>query len=166
MFCSKCGAVIEEGTAFCAVCGTKVGGPAVTVTGAPAGTTSGKAPSSGAPKGLGIASMICGILALVGKFFGGIVEFFLPIPITMFIFPLSLAGIITGIISNVLAKKRNQKLNGMTTAGLITSIIAMVLWVVETVITTIITTVLLLIYVGFIVLYIIGMAASIGSMNF
>ena len=120
---------------------------------------SGKAPSSGAPKGLGIASMICGILAIVGKFFGGIVEFFLPIPITMFIFPLSLAGIITGIISSVLAKKRNQKLNGMTTAGLITSIIAMVLWVVETIVSTILS---ILVVVGVVVIYVLYIVFMLG----
>jgi hypothetical protein len=139
---------------FCAACGTKVGAPEAVVVDA-----NGKAPSSGAPKGLGIASMVCGIVALAGQFFGGFIEFFLPLPITMMVFPAALAGIITGAISNSLAKDRKQKKNGMTKAGLITSIIALILWVVD-----IILSILLVIgVIAFYVLYIIFMIGMMGS---
>ena len=136
MFCSKCGAVIEEGTAFCAVCGTKVGGPAVTVTGAPAGTTSGKAPSSGAPKGLGIASLVCGILAAVGEFFG----YMLPVPLP--ILPLTIAAIVTGAVSKSKSTDRNQERSGLAVAGMTLGISAASIYMIEWVVSTIVSTIL------------------------
>jgi hypothetical protein len=158
MFCSKCGAVIEEGTVFCADCGTKVGAPEAVAVDA-----NGKAPSSGAPKGLGIASMVCGIVALAGQFFGGFIEFFLPLPITMMVFPAALAGIITGAISNSLAKDRKQKKNGMTKAGLITSIVALIVWVVDIVVEIILSILLVIGVIALYVLYIIFMIGMMGS---
>ena len=153
MFCSKCGAVIEEGTVFCAACGTRVEAPEAVVVDA-----NGKAPSSGAPKGLGIASMICGIVALAGQFFGGFIEFFLPLPITMMVFPAALAGIITGAISNSLAKDRKQKKSGMAKAGLITSIIALIVWVVDIILS-------ILLVIGVIALYVLYIIFLIGMMG-
>ena len=157
MFCSKCGAVIEEGTVFCADCGTRVGAPEAVVVDA-----NGKAPSSGAPKGLGIASMVCGIVALAGQFFGGFIEFFLPLPITMMVFPAALAGIITGAISNSLAKDRKQKKNGMTKAGLITSIIALIAWVVDIILSILLVIGVIALYVLYIIFMFVLMGYSAG----
>ncbi len=105
MFCQSCGKEIPEGAFVCIHCGTKA--PVAEAVRAKAPTVPGK--------GLGIASMILGILSIVGlccTAVGGA--------------PFSIAGLVTGIIGMKQAKESGLK-NGMALAGVICSVISLAL---------------------------------------
>jgi len=102
MFCSKCGAAIQEGSQFCNRCGQAVAGQ---TSAAQQGQIAPQfaAPASDAPtSGKALASMITGIFGFL---------FFLP----------AIAAIILGHISRSEIRKSNGHLKGtgMATAGLI-----------------------------------------------
>lgn len=103
MFCSKCGAAMQDGSRFCNQCGQPV---AVQPSSAPVpqvATPQFTAPAPDAPaSGKALASMITGILGLI------------------FFFP-AIAAIILGHMSRSEIRNSNGRLkgNGMATAGLV-----------------------------------------------
>jgi len=108
MFCPKCGMDNPNGTQFCAGCGEPFAPPVQPVYQQQNYQQPASAPDSSA-KGMAIASMVLGIIALVIPFFGVVCA-------------------IVGLILGVLAKKRLEAAGqptGMAGAGIVTSIIAL-----------------------------------------
>lgn len=125
MFCSHCGAQNADNTAFCSNCGANLTQPTATpVNGQPAGYPAAAGSIPG--KGLGIASMVLGIIALV-MFCTG-----------WFAMICALVGVVLGGIALKKAKDAGMK-NGMAVAGLVCSIVALAIdvmvyiWAVSTV---------------------------------
>lgn len=100
MFCPKCGAQNPDGATFCATCGEAFAAPQATVQ-VPAGAP--KVPG----KGLGIASLVLGIVAFI-----------------IFGIPCSITGLVLGAVGLAKAKAAGMK-NGMALAGVILSIVAL-----------------------------------------
>ncbi len=114
-FCTNCGAQLAEGANNCTNCGaaiesttTTVATPAVQP--APAATPAPTAPEAG--KGMAIASLVCGLVALFCS--GG---------------TLSILALVFGII----AKKQGSK-SGMATAGIVLGAVGIALMVIAVVI--------------------------------
>ena len=106
MFCQNCGKQNPDGIAFCANCGAALNGAAPVAPVAPV------APATVPGKGLGIASMVVGIISLA-------------------LFCTGWVAIVCAIIGTVLggvalkkAKDAGMK-NGMATAGLACSVVAL-----------------------------------------
>ena len=102
MICKSCQGQIAEDVAFCPLCGAKVcreneGKQTSATSDDPANT-------------LGIASLVCSVLAAYGHFFGIVPAL-----------PCAIAGIITGILSNKKAKAAGREKSDLATAGLLTS---------------------------------------------
>ena len=118
MFCNNCGALVEEGTAFCPSCGQAPGQEAQAqqaYTPAPAYVPPPPPPSGGTnnAQSMSIAALVCGILGIIGAF----------IPVVCF-FTLVLA--ILGVVFGIKARKLAQAgQSGMATAGLVLGIIGL-----------------------------------------
>ena len=131
MYCSKCGHPNDDNTTFCTNCGA----PLTEETAneqvesaqpqAPQQPMPQTQPSASVPgKGLGIASMVLGIVSLV-------LFCFLYIAI-----PCAIVGIILGIVSRNQAKKAGAP-TGMSTAGIVCSAIALGILVIVLILTII-----------------------------
>lgn len=125
MFCPNCGAQNPDNTAFCANCGTNFaqsaapvyGQPAAPVYGQPAAPVYGQpaypvAPATVPGKGLGIASMVLGIIALV------------LFCTSWFAVACAVVGVVLGGVGLKKAKDAGMK-NGMAVAGIVCSVIAL-----------------------------------------
>lgn len=117
MFCPNCGAQNPDNTAFCANCGTSFTQSAAPVYGQPAAPVYGQpaypvAPTTVPGKGLGIASMVLGIVALV------------LFCTSWFAVACAIVGVILGGVSLKKAKDAGMK-NGMAVAGIVCSVIAL-----------------------------------------
>lgn len=123
MFCPNCGAQNADNAPFCANCGSRFEqqAPAAPVYNpapgyAPAAPGYVPAAVTNPGKGLGIGSMVLGILSLVLWCF-----YYISIPG-------SLVGIILGAVGMKKSKDAGMN-NGMAVAGLVCSIIALAIWV-------------------------------------
>lgn len=105
--CPRCGGSNPTGAMFCGACGGGLAGLQTGQEPPPGGNMYGQAPASAPGTGLGTASMITGILALL-------LVCFLPVSV-----PLALAALITGIIH--LRRTRTVRAGrGMAIAGVTT----------------------------------------------
>ncbi len=132
MYCSKCGHPNDDNTTFCTNCGAPLtegtandqAQPAVQPQ-APQQPMPQVQPSTSVPgKGLGIASMVLGIVSLV---------FFCVLYLAI---PCAIVGIILGIVSRNQAKKAGAP-TGMSTAGIVCSAIALGILVIVLILTII-----------------------------
>lgn len=117
MFCNKCGAQIPDGADFCNKCGTPVSGgtPNTTVQHIHYNQPPTNPPQPNPGLGLGIASMVMGILGVLGCW--------IPI-VNIFTGILAIIGIILAAIS--IKKTPLGSSKGMAIAGLVCSIIGTV----------------------------------------
>ncbi len=115
MFCSNCGAHLPDDAVFCPDCGQSLltDAPKKQSVNPPEANDNVTVPGNG----LGIASMVLGILSIVFMCI-----FYLSIP-------MSITGLVLGAVSIHKAKTVNMK-NGMAVAGVACSIISIVLYVV------------------------------------
>lgn len=109
MVCKNCGQPMDEGTRFCKSCGADNAAPAY-------GAPTGAAPAGTPGKGLGIAGMICGIVAAVFCCWLGIFWYL--------VLPCGIAGIILSAIGLTQAKNAGSG-NGMAVTGLVCSIVGL-----------------------------------------
>lgn len=128
MICKNCGKELNDGLTACPACGAAVSSEEVLQP---------QAPAEGPAKNLGIASLVCSILAAYGHLFG-----LLPV------LPLSIASIVTGILSNKKAKAAGQKKSGFATAGLITGSVVAGLHVLSTIFALLLVGLYFLLYFG------------------
>lgn len=126
MFCQNCGQQNPDGTTFCANCGSALNGAPVAPA-APVAPVAPVAPAAVPGKGLGIASMVLGIVALVCFCTG------------WFAIICAIVGTALGGVAMKKAKDAGVK-NGLATAGLACSVVALglavavylyALWVLE-----------------------------------
>lgn len=119
MICKNCGAPLEEGVSCCDECGAQVDLEEA----APKTVAEELAESSGDAKKLGIASMICAIVAAARICFSSVVC--IPLPVV----PLIVAALVLWKKSGKTAKDLGQKKSGFALAGLIVGIASAVLFV-------------------------------------
>lgn len=116
MICNRCGNNCEPGMQFCNKCGNALPPQQQNTYSQPyygGGYSSGPTPSTPG-KGLGIASMVCGIVAIV------------LFCIWYLSIPCAIVSVIMGAVSISKAKEAGMK-NGMATAGIVCSVISLAL---------------------------------------
>lgn len=117
MFCQKCGTQIADGQSFCTNCGAPMGAQTPAQPAQPVQPAYNYAPAQVVPgKGLGVAGMVLGIIALV------------LFCIWYISLPCAIIGVILSAVSLKKAKEAGVK-NGMATAGVVCSCIALALMV-------------------------------------
>ena len=113
-YCKNCGSLNNDGVLYCASCGAPMQAAQPQQPIYPVNNYQQPVPQSVPGKGLGITSMVLGIISLVLFCFWFIA------------LPCAIVGIILGCISISQAKEAGMK-NGMATAGIVCSAIAIVL---------------------------------------
>ena len=113
-YCKNCGSLNNDGVLYCASCGAPMQAAHPQQPIYPVNNYQQPVPQSVPGKGLGITSMVLGIIGLVLFCF-----WFISLPC-------AIVGIILGCISISQAKEAGMK-NGMATAGIVCSAIAIVL---------------------------------------
>ena len=113
-YCKNCGSLNNDGVLYCASCGAPMQTAQPQQPIYPVNNYQQPVPQSVPGKGLGITSMVLGIIGLVLFCF-----WFISLPC-------AIVGIILGCISISQAKEAGMK-NGMATAGIVCSAIAIVL---------------------------------------
>lgn len=113
-YCKNCGSLNNDGVLYCASCGAPMQAAQPQQPSYPVNNYQQPVPQSVPGKGLGITSMVLGIIGLVLFCF-----WFISLPC-------AIVGIILGCISISQAKEAGMK-NGMATAGIVCSAIAIVL---------------------------------------
>lgn len=116
-YCKNCGSLNNDGVLYCASCGAPMQAAQPQQPIYPVNNYQQPVPQSVPGKGLGITSMVLGIVGLVLFCF-----WYISIPC-------AIVGIILGCISKSHAKEAGMK-NGMATAGIICSAIAIALAIV------------------------------------
>ncbi len=128
MFCIKCGSQNLDCAKFCQSCGSEIKASDTFISPPSYGTQPHSAPMPAyvakPGKGLGIASMVLGIISLpFNLIFAFIVFMAIPVPVT---------SIVLGSISLYKSKQAGIK-NGMAISGIVCSIIALalpILWII------------------------------------
>ena len=138
MICKDCGLELKDGEMFCPDCGGMASAPV--------------APEKKSTvKDLGIASIVCAVMATVTHLFGG------PVILMM------IASAVTGILSNLQAKKQGVQRSGFATAGLVAAGAVLVMEVVATITEMLIIGGLVRVYAFYFLMMIIAMIGSTAS---